>query len=429
MYLMCVSLNYHRLPVNLREKFAFTKEQVPVANKLLHGEKSILENLIVSTCNRTEVYAVVDQIHTGRYYIKSFLSEWFDCSIEEFSRYIVISLQKEAVEHLFRVVTGLDSLIRGEPQILGQIKDAFKAASTENTTGVILNHLFRQAITFSKKMHTKYKVSELAQSAGQAGLHQIKTDFGSLKGQKIAIVGMGHIGKHTAYNASNMGFSSVLLLNRTNEKAQKIATELKGVVRARPFSALSTVMNQVNAVVFATSAQKPLLTVDDLFLRSSTVKIIVDLGVPRNVEIEKNGQIHYYDIDHLHSILNENSQKKQKMLKQITAAIPAEIDDFYVWEKELHIVPVIRGLREHSLKIEGVAYDSLLRKLPELNVHERKVIEKHMRSIINQMIKGPIKEVKELSVTPGAKTDIDFFCKIFGMSDLKVAEQKNEQEN
>lgn len=418
---MCVSLNYHQLPIELREKFSFSADEVPKADKLLNAEKSILENLLISTCNRTEIYAVVDQIHTGRYYIKRFLAEWFHYTVEDFSQYVSITTKEEAASHLFRVIVGLDSLIKGEPQILGQMKKAFQVATDQKTTGVILNHLFRQAITFSKRMHTKYRVSELAQSSGQAGLHQIKSDFGSLDGKSLAVIGMGHIGRHTAYNASNMGFSKVLLLNRTDEKAEKVANNLQGVVEARPFSKLNSIMAEVDAAVFAASVKEPLYKVEN-----NRPQIIIDLGVPRNVAYS-NEKLNYYDIDNLRSILTTNDTKKKQMLAKIAEEVPNEVTDFYIWEKQLHIVPVIRGLREHSLKIEGEAYDSLLRKLPELNDHERKIISKHMKSIINQMIKGPIKEIKELSVTPGATADIDFFCKIFGMDNLKVENQENEK--
>ena len=418
---MCVSLNYHQLPIELREKFSFSADEIPKANRLLNAEKSILENLLISTCNRTEIHAVVDQVHTGRYYIKRFLAEWFHYTVEEFNQYVSITTKDDAASHLFRVIVGLDSLIKGEPQILGQMKNAFQVATDQGTTGVILNHLFRQAITFSKRMHTEYRVSELAQSSSQAGLHQIKSDFGSLEGKSLAVIGLGHIGKHTAYNASNMGFSKVLLLNRTDQKAKQIANELQGVVEARPFSRLDSVMAEVDAAVFAASVKEPLYRVTD-----DRQQVIVDLGVPRNVAYDSES-VNYYDIDNLHSILETNDTKKNQMLNQIAKEIPLEVNNFYVWEKQLHIVPVIRGLREHSLKIEGEAYDSLLRKLPELNAHERKVISKHMKSIINQMIKGPIKEIKELSVTPGATSDIDFFCKIFGMDNLKVENQENDR--
>jgi glutamyl-tRNA reductase len=271
-------------------------------------------------------------------------------------------------------------------------------------------------------MHTKYRVSELAQSSGQAGLHQIKTAFGTLNGKTLAVIGMGHIGKHTAYNASNMGFSKVLLLNRTDERAATIADKLQGVVESRPFNQLADVVESVDAAVFATAVKHPLYRAN-----AKTRAIIVDLGVPRNVAVSAGSEAKYYDIDSLHSILDANNEKKKQMLTKIAAEVPTEVHDFYIWEKQLHIVPVIRGLREHSLKIEAEAYDSLLRKLPELDAHERKIISKHMKSIINQMIKGPIKEIKELSVTPGATDDIDFFCKIFGMDNLKVENQKDEK--
>ena len=231
---------------------------------------------------------------------------------------------------------------------------------------------------------------------------------------------MGHIGRHTAYNASNMGFSRVLLLNRTDSKAEAIADNLQGVVEARPFDQLVTVLAEADAAIFAAAVKQPLYETD-----ASTQGIIIDLGVPRNVAVSSDSPVDYYDIDNLRSILTANDEKKRTMLKQIEAEVPAEVHDFYVWEKQLHIVPVIRGLREHSLRIEAEAYDSLLRKLPDLDAHERKIISKHMKSIVNQMIKGPIKEIKELSVTPGATDDINFFCKIFGMENLKVENQQN----
>lgn len=424
MYLMCVSLNYHQLPVDVRGKYTFSADEVPEADRLLNGEKSIFEDLLLSTCNRTEVYAVVDQIHTGRYYIKRFLAEWFHCPLEQFNHYVTISFKEETARHLFRVTAGLDSQIKGEPQILGQVKDAFAIATKEKTTGVIFKHLFRQAITFAKRMHTKYRVSELAQSTGQAGLHQIKTDFGSVKNKRLAVVGMGHIGAHTAHNASNMGFSEVVLLNRTNEKAQRLAQQYGGVVRAEPFDQLSSVLKSVDAAVFATATKQPLLEIND---QMGPLKEVVDLGVPRNVTVADNCSVNYYDIDHLQDILSGNEAKKEAMLAKMEAAVPAEVHDFYIWQKQLHIVPVIRGLRENSLKIEGQAYDTILRKLPDLTAHQRKVINKHMKGIINQMIRQPIKEIKELSVTPGAKDDIDFFCKIFGMDNLKVENQDDEK--
>ena len=191
MYLINVSLNYHNAPLEVREKFTFSPPEIQKVDHLLNEEKSVLENLILTTCNRTEIYAVVDQIHTGRYFIRNFLAEWFEVSLSELDRYVTVNVQETAVRHLFEVAVGLDFKIKGESQILGQVKQAFQEATSAQSIGNILNHLFRQAITFAKKMHTDYRVSELAQSSSQAALHQIKQYLGTVNGKKLAVVGAG----------------------------------------------------------------------------------------------------------------------------------------------------------------------------------------------------------------------------------------------
>lgn len=427
MYLMCVSLNHHQLPIEVREQFAFNGEEIVKADQILNSEKSILENLILSTCNRTEVYAVVDQIHTGRYYIKRFLAGWFHYTPDEFEDYITVFTKRDAVTHLLEVASGLDSKLKGEPQILGQIKNAYQVALETEVTGAIFNHLFKQAITFAKKMHTEYPVSELSQSSGQAGLHQIKLDLNDLHGKELAIVGSGHIGTHTAYNASTMGFSRIFVMNRTPEKAEALAANLGENVNAESIDQLPALMPKLDAVVFATSTKQPMMGIDSSFKPTNGHLDVIDLGVPRNIAYDGNAAVDYYDIDHLNNVVSVNNEKKQQMLAKIAQNIQGEADEYFVWERQLHIVPVIRGLRDHALQVEGEAYDSLLRKLPDLDAHERKVISKHMKSIINQMIKTPIKEIKELSVQNDANLDIDLFCQIFGLNNVNVEQQANEK--
>ncbi|MDH5105162.1 glutamyl-tRNA reductase [Lentilactobacillus diolivorans] len=428
MFIIYVSLNYQKLPIDIREKFVLSKDELVQANRLLNEEKSILENVILSTCNRTDVYAVVDQIHTGRYYIKRFLANWFHMDLDQINRWVEIGTKEVAVTHLMRVSTGLESLIVGEPQILGQVKDAFFLARDNQTTGAILDHLFKQAITFSKKMHTDYRVSELAQTSGQVGLHQIKQTLGSVDGKRLAIVGLGEVGDHVLKNASTMGFGQILILNHHDSKAIEQADQYPEMIDARPWRQLLATLNQSDAVVMATSSKQALLS-GDAIANTSALKIIIDLGVPRNVA--KAGlpdQVRYYDIDHITGIIAENKIEKQQMLNKIADQVPAAVQDFYVWQKQLHVVPVIRQLRESSLNVEKVVYDSLLRKLPDLDAHQRKVISKHMKSIINQMIKGPIKEIKELSVQDGANADLRFFCDIFGLSfDEIISQQRSSK--
>ncbi len=417
MFVIYIGLDFRHLPVETREKFTFSKESLIAANETLNDEKSILENVILSTCNRTEIYAVVDQIHTGRYYLKRFLARWFNVPLEKINQWVVIGTESEAVTHLFRVATGLDSLIKGEPQILGQVKTAFFTAENHDTTGVIFKHLFQQAISFSKRMHTQFKVSELAATSYQTALHQIKQQFGQLQNCRLAVVGTGEMGTHIVKNASTMGFKKLILLNHTNEKAAALADQFDEPIEARPYEQLPAVAGSVDALVTAVSSQHPILDLTKLSVEDGRLKLIIDLGVPRNVTgVDEKGPVRYLNIDQLREVLAANSQEKDVMLQKISCEIPGEVADFYTWQKQLHVVPVIRQLRESSLQIQATAFDSLLRKLPELDAHERKVINKHMKSIVNQMIKGPIKEIKELSVDEDANVDLAFFCDIFGLS-------------
>lgn len=429
MFVIYVSLNYQQLPITTREQLVFSKDELTRANALLSDEKSILENMILSTCNRTEVYAVVDQIHTGRYYIKRFLANWFHVSIDQITQWAQIGFKQDAVAHLLRVTTGLESLIVGEPQILGQVKEAFFTARDQGTTGVILNHLAKTAITFAKKQHTTYRVSELAKTSGQTGLHQIKLSLKDLTDKHLVIAGLGDVGTHVLKNASTMGFQDITILNRTNERATALAASYGETVQAADWDKLAVAANAADAVVLATSAKQPVLNGHTFASGATNLKTVVDLGVPRNVHSEDlPTEITYFDIDHLTAIISENQKAKGEMLEAMADQVPAAVDDFFVWQQQLHVVPVIQEIRESALDVEKTAYDSLLRKLPELDAHQRKVISKHMKSIINQMILGPIKSVKELSLQDDADLDLAFVCQIFGLStDLVKQEQPYEK--
>ncbi|WP_125580379.1 glutamyl-tRNA reductase [Levilactobacillus cerevisiae] len=428
MYMMCVSLNYHRLPAAVRENFVFAKEDLPRANRQLNAEKSIFENVILATCNRTEVYAVVDQIHTGRYYIKRFLASWFHVTVDELKAYAEVQVQEEAVGQLLNVATGLDSIIKGEPQILGQVKAAFAVADENGTPGVMLNHLFRQAITFAKRMHTQYRVSEFAQTSSQAGLHQIKVQLGGVKGKRLAVVGLGQMGQQVVRNASTMGFTEIVALNRHHEIADTLTARYP-VVTSAPWTELAPTLKKVDAVVLATAARQPIIPAAQVVALRATQPVVIDLGMPRNVDVTAlTAAIPYFDIDHLQAIISENETQKQAMFAAMAAAVEPEVADFFLWQKQLNIVPVIRALREQALSVEATSYDGLLRQLPDLDAHQRKVISKHMKGVINQMIKDPIKEIKELSVDSTADADINFFCRIFGLHNLSAGAQHVHEE-
>ncbi|KRN96200.1 glutamyl-tRNA reductase [Furfurilactobacillus siliginis] len=411
---MYASLNYHELPVQERAVFALDKESTAQADLALKQEKSVLEDVILSTCNRTEIYAVVDQLHTGKYYLKRFLANQFGYDLEKIEEIVEIGSGEEATTHLLRVTTGLDSMIVGEPQILGQMKNAFAIAQEQGTSGLIFNELFKEALTFAKRMHTKHRVSELSQSSAQAGLHQIKVHLGTMKGHSLLVLGVGSIGQQVIKNASTMGFDRIIIANRTFSRAAELAKELGGVVEARQWDEMDNLLTQVDAVVTAVSSSVPIINE----LNSNKLQVLIDLGVPQNVSLKCVRSLQaYYNIDDLSNVVSQNNQIKKQMIVQMESAVPEAVQDFEEWQRALPVVPIIRELRGTSLSIESNAYESLLNKLPQLDEHERKVISKHMKSIVNQMIKGPIVQIKDASGQPGSDEHLAFFCRIFGFSE------------
>src|SRR5690606_12849230 len=227
-----VGLNYKTAPVEIREKLTFDSESIAQAMAELKGKKSILENVIVSTCNRTEIYAVVDQLHTGRYYIKDFLSQWFGIDKEEFTPYINIFEDDGAVEHLFRVTSGLNSMVLGETQILGQVRSSFLSAQEKGTSGTVFNHLFKQSITLAKRAHSETEIGSNAVSVSYAAVELAKKIFGNLANKKVLILGAGKMGELAVQNLHGSGVGKVTVMNRTFEKAKNLAEKFQGEAKA-----------------------------------------------------------------------------------------------------------------------------------------------------------------------------------------------------
>ncbi len=429
MYILYVGITYKNTPLKLREKVTFFDRDLVTINQQLAQEKSILENVILSTCNRTEVYAVVDQLHTGRYYIKHFLAEHFQLPIEQLAPYLVYKENQEALMHCFRVGCGLDSMILGETQILGQLKHSFLAAQESQTTGVIFNHLFNEMIAFAKKMHTKYKINERSASVSQAALHLAKTTFSSLQEKHLGIIGAGEMGGMLLKNTANSGFKKISLFNRTLAHACQLQKESNQAIKVYPFSTFYEHICELDIVIAAVSTEKPLIKRAEFSeaCQKLTHKILlIDIGVPRNIDphCSRIEQVTLYDIDQLNRTIQQNNQERLNIVKKITSEVTAAVTNFEEWEKQLGIIPIIKSLREQTLQAEEQAMTSLIHKLPNLTERELKVIRKHMKSIVNQTLRAPIKEIKELSTKENAAYDIQVFQKIFGMKDA-IDERRN----
>ncbi|MBG9581332.1 glutamyl-tRNA reductase [Bacillus thuringiensis] len=433
MHILVVSVNYRTAPVEFREKLTFQAAELERAMTTLQNQKSVLENVIVSTCNRTEIYAVVDQLHTGRYYIKKFLADWFQLEIEEVAPYLTIFEQDGAIDHLFRVTCGLDSMVVGETQILGQIKDSFLEAQQVKATGTIFNELFKQVITLAKRAHSETTIGESAMSVSYAAVELGKKIFGELTDCHVLILGAGKMGELALQNLYGSGARKVTVMNRTLSKAEIMAEKYMG--HAKPLSELQCALLEADILISSTGASDYVITKEMMTkvekMRSGRPLFMVDIAVPRDIDpaIDELEGSFLYDIDDLQGVVEANRAERLKEAEKIQFMIEEEIVLFKTWLSTLGVVPLISALRDKALAIQSETMESLERKIPNLSNRERKVISKHTKSIINQLLKDPILVAKEIAAEEGADEKLALFAKIFDLEMEDVESRAEEVEH
>jgi len=429
MHIISLSLNYKKTPVHLRERFSLTKEELPQALTSLCQMKSVLEAVILSTCNRSEIYAVVDQLHTGRHFLKNFLAEWFQIERSEFIDYIDLKEDDAAIQYLFEVAVGLDSMVLGETQILGQVKDAFHTAQESGSTGTIFNMLFKQAITLAKRAHAETEIGQNAVSVSYAAIELGKKIYGSLQDKSVLILGAGKMSELTVKHLHANGVKEVFVLNRTLERAKELAAKFQG--KAYDFTHLETCLQKVDIVISSTGARdfvitKPMIE-KVMKYRFGHPLFLIDIAVPRDLDpkIHHVDNVFLYDIDDLNGIVQANLEERQKEAYKIKGMIHEEILEFKKWINTLGVVPIITALRTKALEIQEETMQSILNKCPDLDEREIKVLKKHTKSIVNQLLKDPILRIKEMAAENDSKEQLEIFTKIFALEDeLRNQEKK-----
>ncbi|MEC1302788.1 glutamyl-tRNA reductase [Lysinibacillus capsici] len=426
MHTIVVGLNYKTAPVEIREKLSFIESELPQAMEALQKQKSILENVIVSTCNRTEIYAVVDQLHTGRHFVKQFLANWFDLPVETFSSYLTIREEDEAVEHLFKVTAGIDSMVLGETQILGQVKKSFLSGQEIGTTGTVYNQLFKQAVTFAKRAHNETAIGENAVSVSYAAVELAKKIFGSLQRKHVAILGAGKMGELAIENLYGSGVGKVTVINRTFEKAESLAAKFHG--EAKSMKELQCSLLEADILITSTGATDYVIDYELMQfverLRKGKPLFMVDIAVPRDIDprVGDLANVFLYDIDDLQGIVEANLAERERAAADITNMIGEEVVQFKDWVATLGVVPVISALRKKANRIQQETMTSIENKMPDLTERERKILSKHTKSIINQLLKEPILQAKEMANSPKANEQLRLFQQIFGIEDAVEAE-------
>ncbi|MEK4084734.1 glutamyl-tRNA reductase [Psychrobacillus sp. FSL K6-1415] len=421
MHTIVVGVNYRTAPVEIREKLSFVEAELPNAMQALQDQKSILENVIVSTCNRTEIYATVDQLHTGKYYVKQFLANWFDIPLENLSTYLFVHEDDQANNHLFRVTAGIDSMVLGETQILGQVKKSFLNGQENGTTGTIFNQLFKQAVTFAKRAHAETAIGENAVSVSYAAVELGKKIFGSLNHKHVVILGAGKMGELAIQNLHGSGAEKVTVINRTFEKAKELASKFDG--NAKPMDELQCALLEADILISSTGSTEFVIDLELMQfverLRKGKPLFMVDIAVPRDLDprIGDLPNVFLYDIDDLQGIVEANLAERERAAQQINQMIDTEIEQFNDWVTTLGVVPIIAALRQKANTIQAETMASIENKMPNLTDRERKILSKHTKSIVNQLLKEPILQAKELSVAKDPSAQLQLFQQIFGIEE------------
>jgi glutamyl-tRNA reductase len=391
----CVGLNHRTAPVEEREKVAFSPEQLPDALARLGEELG--SAVILSTCNRSELYTTSDGDHAQMERLLGALAATKGTRLDPRLAYFLA--HDEAVRHLFRVATGIDSMVLGESQILGQVRDAMSAATTAGTLNGVLSRLFHSALRVGKRARSQTNIGRYSVSVSSAAVTLARQTAGTLQGKTILVVSAGSTGKLAAHSLAESGAARVLVTNRTPERADDLARSIGG--ETVPFSHLPQALAESDIVISGTGAGgfilDPELVAPAVARRNGGPLLMLDVAVPRDIDpaVRDLPGVRLYDIDDIESVSRASLRGRRREVSRVSAHVEDEVEDFLTWWRSLDVVPVIAGLRERAETIRRREVERALRRLPDLEEDERGRIEAMTRAIVKKMLDRPIARLKD----------------------------------
>ncbi len=400
MYVLLVGLNHRTAPVEIREKLAITGGVMNKAYTYLKQKEDIEGAVILATCNRTEVYATARDIEKGMQALYEFALRFSRLAPEELDKFLYKPNCYDAIMHLFRVASGLDSMILGESQILAQVKEAYKTAIDEGASDGVLNALFQQAISVGKRVRTETDIDRHPISVSSAAVEMARSQLGNLQGKSVVVVGAGEMSELTTRCLMQYGLNSVIVSNRSYEKALAMAELFSG--RAVRFDMLPAELSRADIVISCTSASHYVLSMescrDILKSRHGQRIIMIDIAVPRDIEpsLKTIEGVQIYDIDDLQNVIDENYLERKKASRKAESIIVEELEKFNEWLAALYVVPVISALKMKGEAIKNQELDKVFNRL-DVSDYERKVISTMANNIINQLLHHPVVNLKEMA--------------------------------
>ena len=423
-------VNHKSAPVDVREKIAYPKEHLSPAVRILSREENVLECLILSTCNRVEILTVTSNIHPEPDFFTSFLSRTHPAlSSIPIRPHLYYKTDTEAVEHLFEVTASLDSMIVGEPQITGQVKEAFETCRQENTIGPYLNQIFQRAVSTAKRVRSETAISHLPVSISYAACQLARKIFQDMSNKSVLLLGGGEMAQLTARHMKKMGVRSLTVMTRDPEKGKLLAAEYEASYATMDL--LEETMAASDMVVCSTGAETYLLTVPvmekAMERRDFRPLFLIDIAVPRNIdpEISRLSNTFLYNIDDLKSVVESNQKEREMETYAAREIVRQEIAQFQKWRAERSAVPLIQALRRHTEKLQQSEFDRFSRTLDSLPEDARKQVMILAQSLVNKMLHPTYQTLRNSSNLEEAW---EWISRCYGLSPELLSQDSSSRE-
>lgn len=417
MNIILVGMNHKTAPLEIRERLSISCDDDAATFDRIKTISPVNEALYISTCNRVEVLAQVSDAEAAEIYLKDVIFSHGNLSSEEMERCLYVYRDDSAVRHLFRVASSLDSMVMGEPQILGQVKDAYRQSVEREATGVMLNRLLHHAFRVAKRVRTETAIANNAVSVSSTAVELAKKIFGNLQEKSALIIGAGEMAELAARHLIGNGVKRVIFTNRTYERALKMANDLHGDTVS--FDLLQETMSDVDIIISSTGA--PGYIIDEKMIaaalrrRKNRLLFIIDIAVPRDVDplVGKTDTVYLYNIDNLQGVVDDNIKNRMNEAEKAEWIVDEEVIEFSRWLKRLQVVPTIVDLRD---KVESIIQGEMARAnswIKNLGEGERENVEILINSIINKILHDPVTGLKEESENGAANPYVAVIKRLF----------------
>ena len=396
MTLTVIGINHKTAPIELRERIAISRDDLPETTRALAAMPGVTECMIVSTCNRVEILAALESPDTD---LTAFLHRHFGLDPGLLAPHIYQHRDQQAVRHLFRVASSLDSMVVGEPQILGQVKEAFAIARSSGTVGGQLDHLLQSAFAAAKKVRTETEIGSNSVSIASVAVELARKIFGSLNGRTVFLVGAGKMSELAARHLVQQGAGAILVTNRTLERARLLAEPFNG--RVIPFEQLHEAASEADIVITSTGAPHPIFRREHghafLQRRRNRPMFFIDIAVPRDVdpEVNKLDGLFVYDIDDLQQVAAAHIAERKSQATDAEALVAAEVERFHQRQRTVNVAPAIVSLQHQFEEIRQAELRRIHARLDSLTAEQLAAVEALTRGLVNKFLHPPMQALKQ----------------------------------